>query len=415
MCASCNEPHMLPDGVSMSEKLHLADGQCIPCTFPHCRDCTSDGKELHCTSCEQPFLAIRSDDPAFDKSGIDKSQGQCQTCSSSCLECSERPHWCTRCDVSKGLTMVARRLVGQTTAGTCIAVHPTCATSDRPALAPGCSSGTSADDTLTAEFSCTSCREGEGLNLLPGSSRMGRCEPCDKSCTTCFLANNPSSCTSCESGGAVNIRDFGNSAGVCSASTSSSDDQCDDCVSRATANCVEPAPMFVTRVLGETADKDLGVCQEYTPDCSIQCAPAHDTGEVPARRVCSKHCLQKAVKVIGGKKHIIVCKTRKTVKCAAEASAALGESAQALSNEFSDNSLETEEISEKCQQEKEASCAAVLPFDAKHWVQDERGIIEQATVAAGFRKEFIQSAPGCELLGNVDTVLNACASTLLMF
>jgi hypothetical protein len=411
VCASCNKPHLLPDGVSMSEKLYLADGACVPCSFPHCNECVSDGQELHCINCVQPYLAIRSDDPLFAQSGLDKTQGQCQTCSDSCLECAGRPHWCTRCDTSSGLTMSARRLIQNNTVGTCVAVHPTCATSERPASSPNCDSGSSADDALTAEFSCTSCHEGEGLNLLPGAAHMGRCEPCDASCKSCFLANDPNSCTSCSSGSSVHIRDFGHAAGVC---TDSDEDQCEGCVARSEAGCGGERPIFITRVLGETAEQDMGECQGYTKDCSIQCAPSYDTIEIPDRRVCTKHCLQKTAKVLAGENKIVVCKVSKTVSCTSQFQ--LGETSQQLSTELAHTALETEEVSEKCDQKKEATCAAALTFDMKHWVQDPRSIIEQATLhAQSSNKTFIESAPGCGSLGSLETVLNVCASTLLMF
>jgi hypothetical protein len=114
--------------------------------------------------------------------------------------------------------------------------------------------------------------------------------------------------------------------------------------------------------------------------------------------------------MVGGQKKIVICKTRKSVRCTKSDPDVNEDSSNDLGEK---TDLETSEITEECKQEKESTCAAALPFDMKHWVQDAQGIIEQALLVSN--TTGVQLAPGCASLGSMETVLDVCASTLLMF
>jgi len=412
VCASCNDPKFLPDGKSKTPQLYLADSKCVECTFSHCNQCVSDGMELHCVSCAAPLLAIRSNDPTFATSGVDKELGQCQPCVDTCLECAVHPHWCTRCDASKGLAMAIRRVFGDTPAGTCAAVHETCATSMQPVTSPDCTApaGSPASVALTSEFSCTSCHPGDGLNLLPGSSTTGRCEACDSKCLTCHLKGNAKSCTSCPEGHVLHITDHVSSSGVCK--LPAAEPTCDGCVTRQEADCVQPLPLFIPTLLGDSEAADLGKCEAYSHECTVRCLPnmaSFKPGTVPDRRVCSKHCLQKTTKTAGNETKIVVCQMKKDITCTKSGPSAKEESAAELATQLGDTAEEATEIQEQCKEAKEAICAAAMDFSMAHWVQDAKGIAEIATMASE------DTAPGCAALGGMDAILDSCSELLMMF
>jgi hypothetical protein len=445
VCKTCPDQFYQIDG-TLSEELFLADGQCLPCSgdrFEYCQACMSDTMKIHCTTCDAPYLPLGSDDPEFYRSGLDYwEEPQCQPCKPECLDCAHRPHWCTKCDSTRGLAMAlrGRRPAFSFTAATCLPVHASCRTSDVAALPSGqtCAAGP-VDTELAAEYSCTSCHAGNGLEAGPdGSLSMGRCMPCHSTCQDCHRAHDDASCTACEAGKELTVLDSINMAGKCSA------ESCPGCVTRAqagsptgTAKCL-PNEVFVPGVLGATAPEDEGVCKAYADDCVVKCTPEEDgSALVPLRRSCVKFCLQKKIKkTASGQSKLVVCRVMKKMECNSVDLDAQDTAADIAA----DVAQGTEEV-ERCSEEKKAECVAVLPFteafntmsatgllDAQNDMMamepvEDDGITKHRTRMLGSAQDgdgetVVQEdtiAVGCATLGNTTAISVACETALLMF
>jgi len=279
------------------------------------------------------------------------------------------------------------------------------------------STGAGVDVELTAKSTCTSCHEGEGLELLHGHRDVGRCVPCHSSCADCHLGNDESSCLACkEPDDILTILDAASQTGSCGATS------CPGCITRAESatSCPAEAPVFVAAELGATEAEDLGRCQGYTGDCTVSCVPDDDSEGTPARRVCTKHCYTKSVKrTKAGDKKILVCRMRKTVTCVREEIIS-GESTSSTSSQLSTKALGESavstggsdgggEILERCNQEKEAECAAALDFSEAKNIQTAHTIMTEASL------NTTASAPGCETIGDQAETLQVCESNLVMF
>jgi len=111
--------------------------------------------------------------------------------------------------------------------------------------------------------------------------------------------------------------------------------------------------------------------------------------------------------VKGGSKKLVVCRMQKSVSCGKEQLGGKRESAAELVSELKESS--NTEVVERCQQEKQAECAAVLPFSTSKQTQDAHTIVIEASLkTAG-------SAPGCADLGGPPELHQVCESSLLLF
>ena len=160
-------------------------GTCYSCPL----ECSSCNSQQICTSCSQGFLLQENTCVETCGIGLYRDGSGCLRCNSNCLACSNSPANCISC--KNGLYL---------NEGKCVIDCPVSFTSTARDRCIACNHQCLSCQTLP--YKCTSCRSPysllnfDCLEACPDGfySRLGKCLPCDSSCSAC---SGIDSCTSC--------------------------------------------------------------------------------------------------------------------------------------------------------------------------------------------------------------------------
>ncbi len=288
-------------------KCYPCESSCASCSVyensAKCLTCSDSSAKISVSSSSDTAGTCVSMCPSATVEYTSHTPSLCYPCDHSCSSCStyESPGSCTGCSTSGYKLSLASSL---STSGTCISACPIGYIEDTSlsqAKCYPCDSTCSACTIRESSSSCTSCvNSAYRLSMATSAAMAGtcvascvgatievtsytpsRCYPCDSSCSSCSVYENPAACTGCASSGyRLSLASTSATAGTCIATclagtaedTTSSqakcypcDSSCATCFVYADANSCLTCTTSGNYLVFASSSATAGSCQSSCP------------------------------------------------------------------------------------------------------------------------------------------------------